>query len=326
MMLPQELERFAGLPDLQFRGNGEWSSACPVCGGGGKRYDHSDRFRIFAASGGHNARVWCRQCNYFSWANNDTDSRPSPEQIAKAQQIQQSYLEAENKRLRARISQLKETAYWKGYHDAMKEQHRALWRQAGIPNEFQDYWELGFMPEYRGRVGDKEFTSPAMTIPYFEPGRQPSNVQYRLTNPPKPNDKYRFTKGLKPSLWLADPDQPPKGECLLVEGMKKAGVCFVELVAKANQNLSVVAVPSKTPSEAMVNGLKDCEVVYVALDPDAYTKEKKQQQTAAARVGEMLGNRARYVHLPAKADDLFVDYGFTAGMFGNYIRQSTVTA
>lgn len=318
MPLPLDLQHFSHLPDLQYRGSGEWSSSCPTCGGGGNRHDQSDRFRLFAADAQGNARVWCRQCGMFEWADKNDNIRPSPAQIDARNKIRQEYLEAENKRLRTRISELREQAYWKGFHDGMKEGQRALWRMAGIPDEFQDYWELGYTPEYKGR----DFTSPAMTIPYFNPGREPVNVQYRLTTPPQPNDKYRFTAGLKPSLWLADPDDKPSGKVLLVEGMKKAGVCFVELVAKADRDITITAVPSKMPSQQIVDGLNDCEVVYIALDPDAYGGK----DGAAERLGRMLACDVRYVRLPAKPDDLFIDYGFTAHQFMNFVNQAAKVA
>lgn len=316
--LPMELDRFSILSDLQYRGGNEWSSSCPQCGGG--RNGESDRFRLFGQDGAHNARAWCRQCGFFEWADKYTNLRPDPAKIQEARELREKLLQQENRRLSQKIEQLKTEAYWKGYHDAMKEQHRALWRQAGIPDEFQDYWELGFMPEYRGNG----FVSPALTIPYFEPERKPFNVQYRLTTPPKPSDKYRFTSGLKAGLWLAEPESEPKGAVLLMEGVKKGAVSFIELVAKANHKLTIVTVPSKSPSQKMIDSLKECDPVYVAFDPDAYKRPATGQISASERVAEMIGrDRTRMVRLPAKADDLFTQYRFTHKAFMNYVNQAT---
>lgn len=324
--LPIELERFSLLQDLAYRGNGEWSSACPTCGGGGKRFDKSDRLRLFAASAGYNARVWCRRCGHFEWADQNTNARPDPVKIQEAKELRVKLAEQEAARLRAKIDELKTGAYWKGYHDAMQEPHRALWRQAGIPNEFQDYWELGFVNEKRIKYDGKDYTSPAMSIPYFKQGREPINIQYRLTNPPIPSDKYRFSYGLKPDLWLAEPDSEPRNACLLMEGMKKAAVTFIEVVVKARQQYSVVAAPSKTPGQHMIENLSECDVVYVVLDPDAYVPAKMGKATEAQRLGEMLGDRARFVRLPDKADDLFIDYDFDVYTFMQYMRTATKVA
>lgn len=326
--LPQELSRFAHLPDLQYRGNGEWSSACPVCGGAGQRNDKSDRFRLFAADAKGNGRVWCRQCSFFEWADADSNQRPDPIQIQQARDLREALLQAENERLRSRLQELQEQAYWRGYHDGMKDSHRALWRMAGIPDEFQDFWELGFVENKHIKFEDKDYYSPAMSIPYFEPGKVPINVQYRLTNPPEPGDKYRFSYGLKPGAWLADPTEKPSGAALLMEGMKKAAVTFINTTASGNGRFSVVAVPSKTPGADMLDILADCDPVYICLDPDAYqptrTRDGKVLPPAVNRLVELVGReRARLVQTPAKADDLFVQYGFDARMFNAYIQHAT---
>lgn len=322
--LPPELAHFSHLPDLQYRGAGEWSSACPACGGGGHRFDKSDRLRLFAADGKGNARIWCRQCGLFEWADRDTKLRPSPEAIQQAQELRIQYAENEAKRLRAKIAELQERAYWKGYHDAMKDPHRELWRKAGIPDGWQDYWQLGFTSQYSPSI-----QSPAMTIPYFAPGWEATTIQYRLTSPPEPNDKYRFQAGLKAGVWLAEPDCKPKGATLLMEGMKKAAVTFIETVAKDNGRFCVVAIPSKTPGNEMLQALEDCDPIYVTLDPDAYQPTRasngKLLPAAVNRIADVLGKRVRFVRLPAKADDMFLDYDISIDLFMNYIKQATKT-
>ena len=321
--LPAELSQYTYLPDLHYRGNGEWSSACPVCGGAGKRSDRSDRFRLFAADAKGNARTWCRQCGHFEWADANENTRPDPVKIQQAQSIREALLKAENDRLRQQIAELRENEYWRGYHDAMREGQRALWRMAGIPDDMQDFWQLGFVEQY-----SQSIPSPAMTIPYFAPDWKAQTIQYRLTSPPEPNDKYRFQAGLKAAAWLADQTEKPNGAALLMEGMKKAAVTFINTVASGNGRFSVVAVPSKTPGTDMLDILKDCDPVYICLDPDAYkptkTKDGKLLPPAVNRLIDALGvERVRLVELPAKADDLFVEYGFTPSMFNAYIQHAT---
>jgi hypothetical protein len=206
----------------------------------------------------------------------------------------------------------------------MTEQHRAIWDRAGIPDQFQDWWELGFTPEYRGR----DFISPALTIPYFKPGRETEktiyNIQYRLIRPPSPGDKYRFSYGLKPGLWLADPDNKPSGACLVMEGMKKAAVTFIQVVARAGNKLSVVAVPNKTPGNELLAELSDCEPLFIALDPDAYqpvrTRNGQIQRPAVNRLVKAIGKRARVVKLPVKADDLFTVHHGSAADFMRFVQ------
>lgn len=318
--------RWGHLPYLTYKGNNEWAAACPVCGDAGHDPGSGDpdRFFISAADGRYNARGKCRQCGHFEWVDEDKSQPPDPARIREMEELRREYAEQDRLRLQSLIHKLQNEAAWKGWHDAMKEGHRALWQQAGIPNEFQDYWQLGFTT-----YENKAFSSPALTIPYFDPGWQARNIQYRLTNPPQQNDKYRFQYGLRASMWYADPDKPPRRPTLLCEGMKKAAVVYINLVAKTGLDFDVVAVPSKTPGEEMLQGLAGCEVVYVIFDPDAYmptkTKDGKILPPAVRRMKDKLGDRARYVRLPAKADDLFTQYRFTADTFMQYIKQATRT-
>jgi hypothetical protein len=315
--LPQELQRFSNLPDLVYRGNDEWSSACVKCGGGGNRHDKSDRFRLFAAGGGTNARVWCRRCGYFEWADANEAAAPDPVRIKEAQEMRQKLAQQEAARLRARIEELRKAAYWQGYHDAMLDEQRGLWRREGISDSLQDYFRLGFVPERTFSNGAEQFVSPAMTIPVFDKGWQVVNVQYRIINPPNGVGKYRFTHGLPAPLYLTDPESELNGPTLVVEGAKKAIVTYAEIGHK----ISVVAVPSKYPAKELIAKLSDCDPVYVGLDPDAYT-----DGASASRIGEMLGDRARFVRFPGKPDDLIYKYGLRADSMMRYISQATKAA
>jgi hypothetical protein len=315
--LPTELSHFSNLQDLQFRGSDEWSSACPKCGGGGHRHDKSDRFRLFAASGGNNARVWCRRCGHFEWADAHDETPPDPARIKEAEELRAEMAKREERRLRAKIEELRRQAYWEGWHDAMSERQRQLWRQEGISDGLQDYFKLGYVEQRTFSNGESIFDRPAMTIPVFDVGWNAVNVQYRIVDPPNGAGKYRFTAGLPAPLYLTDPDKEPANATILVEGAKKAIVIYANLGHK----FTVVAVPSKVPGRNLIDRLKDCDPVYITLDPDAYTDHH-----SAARLGDMLGERARFVRLPGKPDDLFSQYGFTADMMQNYLNQATKTA
>jgi hypothetical protein len=297
------LQHFGNLPDLQYRGSNEWSAACPHCGGAGNRHDKSDRLRLFAANGGHNARVWCRRCSHFEWADAQENKPPDPVKIKEAEELRREMGQREQRRLNARIDELRRDAYWEGWHDAMQTRHRELWRAEGISDGLQDFFKLGY-------VGNRQ-------IPIFDVGWNAVNVQYRIVQPPRNVGKYRFTAGLPAPLYLTDPDNEPSGPTVLVEGAKKAIVLYANLGHK----FAVVAVPSKMPSKGLIERLKDCDPVYVALDPDAYSDGQ-----SARRIGLMLGNRARFTRLPAKPDDLLIKYGFTATAMMGYFDQATRTA
>jgi hypothetical protein len=316
------IERFGQLADLRFRGGNEWSSACPQCGGGRGGRDPSDRFRVWERPG-QSSNFWCRTCRYVGFADDNKEvAPPSPERRQEIDDMRLRLAEQEKKRIAAKIAELETQSYWRGFHDAMNEIHRQLWRDQGIPDSLQDYFQLGYTEDHTYGHEGQLFKSPAMTIPIFAPGWKPINVQYRLMQPADGAGKYRFTAGLPAPLYLTDPDSEPRGPTLLVEGAKKGIVTYLQV----GHNLCVVAVASKTPSEDVIARLKDCDPVYVALDPDAYTKSPKQKGTAAQRLGTILEGRARFVRLPEKPDDLFTRYGFTAASFMRYVNQASKVA
>ena len=316
---PDIVARFGHLPDHKYRGSGEHSSACPQCGGARGGKDLSDRFRFWERPG-QSSNFWCRRCGFQGFTDdNKPGHKLSEAEILELEQVRQREAEREAQRLRAKIEELQKQAYWLGWHDAMNEGHRALWKQAGIPKQFQDFWQLGFT-----NYETPDFSSPALTIPYFAPGWDATTIQYRLTNPPAPNDKYRFQAGLKSSLWLSLPDEPPANATILCEGMKKAAVTFIELVARAEGNYSVVAVPSKMPGKELLHLLQDCDPVYIVLDPDAYYPTKTPDGRIVApsinRLIKMIKAPKRIVKLPLKADDFFTMHGGTAANFLSFLN------
>lgn len=309
--LPADIiERFGYLQDHQAHRNGEHSSACPQCGGARGGKNPSDRFRFWERPG-QPCNFWCRRCGFQGFTDDNKPGRVMSEaEILELEAIRKRESERETRRLKARMEELQEAAYWRGWHDAMTEPHRAIWRHAGIPNSFQDYWQLGFT-NYQGA----DFESPALTIPYFGPEWQALTIQYRLTNPPKPNDKYRFQAGLRSALWLSEPDEEIKNAVLLCEGMKKAAVSFIELVAKANHKITVTAVPSKAPGQDILSGFTNCDPLFICLDPDAY------QGKTIHRLLKLLPDvPKRLVKLPVKADDFFTMHRGTAFDFWNYVE------
>ena len=115
---------------------------------------------------------------------------------------------------------------------------------------------------------------------------------------------------------MTNPYDKPSGPTLLVEGAKKAIVAFDHI-----DDLNIVAIPSKSPPKRLLGQLKDCDPIYIALDPDAYVADRGKP--AVNRVVTKLGaERCRIVKLPCKPDDLFTMYGGAAEDFEHFIKQA----
>ena len=318
---PDLAARWGNLSFIQYHGNGEWSAVCPRCSDSGHvGHDAPDRFRMFGPSPGKNSRGWCRACGFFSWADQGEDySRPSPEAIAAAQAEREQLAAAELEKTKAKLRAIEASDFWRAYHDMMTERERQLWRDRGLCNYFIDYYALGYRTDYT--VADVNWTGPALTIPHYGDEWKLTNVQYRLQEPPPGVGKYRQTAGLPAAMFRTEPEQPLTGAVLVVEGAIKSAVLYQHLGGNPlGFPLTIVGIPSKAPSASMLQELKDAETVYIGLDPDAY-------DGGAQRVGQKLGrDRVRYVHFPAKPDDLIVQYGLDGDALKKYLRGATKTA
>lgn len=326
--LPPELQKYSHYPDLTFVGNGEWSSGHPGCSSPSSGSRVSDRLRLFASNGSTGARIWCRRCGLLEFADeNDVpqyikDRRAArPAREAEYEREREARLASEHARMTAKIKELQEQAYWRGWHDAMTSQHRALWARQGIGEQLQDRFVLGYTGEKSYSYHGELFAAPALTIPIFSVGWNPINVQYKLLGVPAEHGKYRFTSGLDSPLFLSDPDVAPHGRCLLVEGPKKCIVAYQKLVLEAGVFDYVVAVPSVTPTLSLLDGTTDCRQLVVALDPDAWEPGNRNALRRMAQYLKEQGRSANFIQLPAKPDDFFVDYHGTAKQFMAYVDQ-----
>jgi len=312
-VLPAELLKWNSLPNLTRRTQQEYSASCPKCGDSGHSgHDTPDRFRIFV---GNRPRGWCRSCGFFEWADTNDSGRLTALELAEMQAERVRLAAVERQRVKEKIERLEEAAEWRGYHRCLIEvdSYRQLWRNAGISDQMQEYWELGYNPSLEYTWGDEIKSSPALTIPYFK-GEHVINVQSRLLEPEDPSDKYRFTKGLPAPLYDPEKDESqPNGLVLLVEGAKKAMVSYLHLGARYR----VIGMPSKALSRMQLDSLKDCEPIIIAIDPDAMFDGTIERNV------NMLGKeRVLVARLPDKIDDLFVRHGATPDQIDSFLKVS----
>lgn len=315
--------KWGNLKYVQYRGSGEYSAECPKCGDYGHiGRDSPDRFRMWESP----ARGWCRSCHYFEFADGgDMEYDPAREAAAIAERLRLA--KAENRRIQAKITELNEQAYWRGYHDGMGDAQRGLWRSEGIPDGIQDWFSLGYCQEKPYDDGEAIAYCPALTIPYFKDDRDTVvNVQYKLLIPQEQKDiagKYRPTAGLPSCIYYTEPEADRKGTVLVTEGAKKGIVTWMHLGGKVDQ---VVAVPSKYPSSSMIDELSQYDEIILALDPDASRDNDPSKEgsiSSTRRIAKAIGlDKTRVVNLPMKIDDLFINNYANADVVWNWVGQA----
>lgn len=304
---PIELDQI-GLPPHLFKYSDarSWRGPCPCCGG-------HRRFVIFTD---HDWPLWfgyCDECSHTikAWDKviapiSDEKRQAARERLEAQERIRQA--ERQNK-----LAQFTTQELWQELHRRLTLDHRAQWEAWGVPEEWQDYLELGFTPDkvYRDGNGELKHT-PAYTIPYFHytPNKpQFKTLQYRLFNADNPNDRYRFEQGLSASYYMTTPTEPIGDQVVICEGAKKGIVTRITLT-----DHTVLAVPSKGTWAGVQDAVKPCGRVFVLLDPDA-----KQN---AVKLARSIGPQARIVRIHMKVDDAVLQAGLDRETFRNILRQA----
>lgn len=276
-----------------------WRGPCPRCGG----HRH---LLIFTDNPFPKWNAECQNCGLKAWAdqfNAAVKADITPEQ--KRQWAEQKARE-QAARDRERLAKLNEYSVGElcaHLAQRMTAEHQAWWEREGVPASWQTFLRLGYDPARKYRdLNDELCTSPAYSIPYYHTNFELMTVQYRLFNPPNPNDRYRWEQGLGTSYYQTQPDAAIGDKVIICEGAKKAIVTTVH----TPDGYTVLAVPSKSDFGGVAAAVKDCGLVYILLDPDAGVRARK--------LAREVGPQARIASLPVKVDDALVRYGLTCNL------------
>lgn len=294
-----------------------WIGPCPFCGG-------IDRFQVKTKDS--TTKWYCRGCGHDRYhdaidyvmhretvdffeacrrmASGGLDNyETDPVKLAEAEQQRQAQAAREREAREKKLSEFSTRELGEEYHARLAEQNYNWWEVQGIPRNWVDWWRLGYMPAKTFKHGETSYTCPAYTIPKFDLLWKPTNMDYRLLDPPPGVGKYRFEAGLNLSVFLSRPDLSSfPDEVILTEGSKKAMVTSLYTFPEKTENM-VIGVPSKSAWCGISERLKDLGRVWVVLDPGA--------EREAQKLGEMIGKAARVLTLPFKIDDGFTQFDFT---------------
>ena len=296
-------------------GQEEWHGPCPLCGG-------EDRFVIWTDRPFPHWNFFCRVCHpETGWIDELKPSLkeqlPPEEKMRRAAEYareREESLRREIERANAALKELQDAQAWVRYHEQLTDDMRKVWEEWGVPDFFQEYWQLGYEPARKIWCKDVEWTTPTMTIPIFEPITwECTNIRHRLMRPPRPGDKYRPEKsGLPQAFFVAEPDLPIKGKTVLVEGEKKAMVSFI---TADDPNLQVLGIPGKNMPGYLKDKLAEADPIYICLDPDA-------TQDARRLTAELGSDRCRLIELPDKIDDLIIKHRLDKWWLRGVMRQA----
>ena len=284
----------------------EWHGVCPACGG-------TDRFAIFTDRQFPSWWYFCRVCT----PDGDWIDKLNPRlHVPLTQEQKQEYArerarqDQERRELLAKALERFTTAeLWTELNRRMTADNRMWWAARGVPNDMQNYLQLGYIPDKGISYNGELRHSPAYTIPYLRNNGKPVTMQYRLVDPPVPNDKYRFEAGLPAAWYAVEPYDELTDKVIVCEGAIKAIV--TKLHGGIKDDTRVFGVPSKSSWCNIAEYLRQVGRVWVILDPDG--------ETEAVKLARAIGKNARIITLPDKIDDMLLS-GFSAVDFRAAIR------
>lgn len=286
---------------MQWVNRNEISSACPSCGGVPHRNgEFPDRFRIWLRSKTTGETLgWCRKCGHI-WLPGKRSL--SQEEHRNWIAERETYEQIEKQKAENALELLRKERLWLKYHEQLTDEAKSMYAARKITGWWLDYWMLGYEPAHSFWHSGVEFLSPTLTIPIFQIGGNVVDIWHRLLNPADGIRKYRREKsGLPISLYYTDYDKGIGERVLLVEGQFKAMTTYIAL---DNPNIPVIGLPGCTPSEDLLEPLQVCERVYICLDPDTRKPSTNGGKSPTKRLAEIFKNKARFIILPEKIDDM----------------------
>jgi hypothetical protein len=218
-------------------------------------------------------------------------------------QAEQARREEEAQALASARERLQLSRVWETYHNNLDERARELWRARGIPDDWQDYYCLGYCPVREWRCGDEIGKSDSLTIPYLRyiaPLKYTCfGLKHRILVPDFPGGKYRPEfSGLGNGLYYPMHEEPMLPDVLIIEGEIKAMVVQIALYSlDPCPNMTVVGHTGKAMKAELLSDFAECRRVWIIPDPDA----AREGQAMAEAIG---ADKCKIITLPGKVDDL----------------------
>lgn len=321
--LPPEFHELQGkVFHIQKVSNNEYSSSCPECGGvPHQNGDLPDRFRMLRKNRRGNPMGFCRKCNYTFIPTDDRYTSQSPAHIRP--EDRKPVLPTEEEL--SAVERFKKNNKALQYYQQMPIEGRMAWYERGVTDAIIDYYKLGWMDHYP--ITDKEtgekLVTDALTIPCYDEQWNITQIYYRLMKSDV-KGKYRQTRGIIPSLFIADPDEPLTGNVILLEGQIKAIVTMDMIMNVGGEkynpylgkmfDLNVCAMPTCWPTDITLYPLRNAKKIFINLDPDIYENENGEKifEKAIEILRVMFGRELYELQLWGKIDDMLLDGSLTA--------------
>lgn len=308
--LPPEFQALEGKVQwVQQVNPNEYTSSCPNCGVDPAKHSDSnpsDRFLLWLESRetGRPFAMCYRGCGY-KWTPDKSDAIWTDEEKAAFAAKRKEMNRREEERIKhyAESVVMKQAIYNK-YHEQLKSSKFAARymksRRLDSP-DWLAFWKFGILEDYKCRGYMSTYYSPAITIPVGA-GDSVEQIKLRVTEAKHDKDRFRNIYKTNAQHWFV-PRKENKldGVVAIFEGEFKAAQ--VAMRGGLPETTKIVGAQGKGIGMRLTYALEAAEVVYLCLDPDAFTPNEKGNSTimqAARRIGY---DRVRIIPVKQKVDD-----------------------
>jgi hypothetical protein len=229
----------------------------------------------------------------------------TPEMTAKRMEARKAQIDAQIEKHQLAIERLRAERKWLEYHEGLNARGRQLWAARGVPEWWQDWWQLGYSSAYplwrkdENDLWQNWWSGESISIPLKEYGGDVTQIKHRFIEPPTPERRYHqeyYNAGQHP--FICD-TATQSGALVLVEGEIKSQVTFIGL---DSANIQCIGLPSMTPSDSVYDTMGGYDPIYFIPDPGAFAQ--KDGISSAGKVTARLGvERVRVIQIADKIDD-----------------------
>lgn len=293
----------------------EYHSSCPRCGINGNHADGSpytdqnpsDRFIMWLSSRntGLPFGICFRGCG-FKWTPNKEDTHWTDEERQVFKEKQNELQERENERVKKYALEvvMKHNLHLK-YIDNLKNSTygQNYLKKRGFNSEYwNNYFGFGIWEDYKCRGFLDTYYAPAITMPIAFLDRVVENIKLRVTEPHHTKDRFRnlYKTGAQ-HVYLPMKGDHIMNKVAIIEGEMKS--CTVAMRGNLPNDVQIIASQGNGIGTRMLHAIRNCEVVYLILDPDTFTPNDNgvtNIMTNAKRIGY---DRVQIVPTKQKVDD-----------------------
>lgn len=290
----------------------EYTSSCPRCGVNHEKHSDSspsDRFIMWIANKntGKPFGMCFRGCKY-KWSPEKHDAIWTDEEIKEFKRKREELIERENERITkfARETVMAQ-GFYKQYAENLKNSNygKQYLANRGFDSlEWIEFLQFGIIEDYLCKGFLDNYYSPAITMPVKGLAHTIENIKMRVADAHHTKDRFRnLYKSKAQHIYLPMGEMAIANKVIVIEGEMKSAFVAQQTYSRIPSDVQIIATQGNGIGERMLHAIKNCEVVYLLLDPDTFVPNKDGITSIMQNVKKIGYDRVRIPLCNDKIDD-----------------------